>query len=617
MQNFMIGCNFWDSKSGTDMWVNFDEDSLAKDLDALAESGVNCMRCFPNWRDFQPVIALREWRGNFKEYRLTGDRFPENEFYIEPLMIERFRRFANMACDRGIKLVVSILTGWMSGRLFCPPALDSKNLICDPEALMLEEKFVRGFVMYTRDLPNIVMWDLGNECNCLGQANTPAQSYLWTVTIRNAILASDRTRKISSGMHALGFEENQPWSIYDQGLLCDLLTPHPYPSPTVGGDVDPADRPRTTMIPTAQCEYYAGLSGREVMIQEQGTFSDMLINRVGASMFLRVNVCSSYANGYKGYFWWCSHEHLRLGNPPYSWSMIERELGMLDLDRKPKPVGVEMKRLAGLLDTLPDLPKRQNDSVIVLSRGQDQWQTAATSFILAKRAGLTPVIASCYHEIPEAPLYILPSVTGWASLYKEAYDTLLERVEKGAKLLITVNSGLLCEFEKVTGLRSFGMSQGGHDSIEVAGKKIPFDYGKKFALKPLTAEVIASDSTGNVVFSKNKLGKGEVYILAFPLETVVWRRQGAYEDNMPDYPAIYAEAAKEILDGKPMRCDEHDVSLTLHPDGDDYYAVAVNYINEVRDAEPTIAKGWKLEVIHGDFSAVEPCGMAVARLVRE
>ena len=139
------------------------------------------------------------------------------------------------------------------------------------------------------------MWDLGNECNCLGTANSPAESYLWTSTIRNAILAADDTRKISSGMHSLVFEENQPWSIRDQGLLTDILTPHPYPSPTVGGDVDPANRLRTTMIPTAQCEYYAGLSGKPVMIQEQGTFSDMLINREGAADFARVNICSRFS----------------------------------------------------------------------------------------------------------------------------------------------------------------------------------------------------------------------------------------------------------------------------------------------------------------------------------
>ena len=617
MKDFLLGCNFWDSASGTDMWANFDEDSLRSDLDALAASGVNTMRCFPNWRDFQPVTALREWRGGLKEYRLTGDRFPENEFYIEPVMIERFRKFAKMCDERGIKLVVSILTGWMSGRLFCPPALDSKNLICDPEALMFEEIFVRGFVTYTKDLPNIVMWDLGNECNCLGQAGTKAQTWLWTSTIRNAILSVDNTRKISSGMHALGFDEYQPWAIRDQGLLCDLLTPHPYPSPTVGGDVDPADRPRTTMIPTAQCEYYSGLSGRPVMIQEQGTFSDMLINRVGASRFLRVNICSSYANGYKGYFWWCSHEHLKLERPPYSWSMIERELGMLDLERKPKPVGEEMKRLGELIDSLPEIPEKETDSVIVLSRGQRQQEVAMTSFILAKRAGLTPKIVSSAREIPDSKLYILPSLTGWASLYKEPYDFLIGKVKAGATLLITVDSGLICEFEKVTGLISSGMASGGRSEMKLCGETLGIEYSKKFSLEPYGAEILARDASGNVVFAKNKLGGGYVCFLGFPVENQLWRRQGAYEPGTPDYSVIYKTAAKEILDKKPMRLSDPEVSLTLHPDGENYYAVAVNYINEERDSKPVIADGWSFEPIYGELSKVEPCGMAVGRLVRK
>lgn len=617
MEDFMIGCNFWDSKSGTDMWINFDEESLAHDLDALSNSGIRYMRCFPNWRDFQPVIKLRAWGGNFKEYRLIGDRFPDNEYFIEPVMIERFRKFALMAHERNIKLIVSVLTGWMSGRLFYPPALEGKNLISDNEALMFEEKFVRGFVEYTKDLPNIVMWDLGNECNCLGKTDDPAESYLWTATIRNAILASDSSRKISSGMHSLRFEENQPWSAREQGLLTDMLTPHPYPSPTVGGDVDVANRLRTSMISTAQCEYYSGLSGRPVMIQESGTFSDMLINREGAADYARINICSSYANGFKGYLWWCSHEHLKLTKPPYTWSMIERELGLLDLEHNPKPVGDELKRLGKIIDELPELSEKVRDSVIVLSHDQEQWPIAATSFILAKRAGLTPSIASCNRGIPQAPLYILPSLAGWASLHKEAYDTLIERVYDGATLLITVQSGLICEFEKVTGLRSNGMSNGGKGTVNIDGKVLPFDYSKKFHLSSLSAKVLASDEDGNAVFAVNTLGKGKVYFLGFPLESFVWSRQGAYEPEMPQYHIIYEKAAREIIDAKPMRCLNPDISLTLHPDGDGFHAVAVNYMSETENSEVSLADGWTLEPIFGDFSAVERCSMAVGRLVRK
>lgn len=617
MKDFMIGCNFWDSKSGTDMWLNFDEESLAKDLDALAATGIKYMRCFPNWRDFQPVIALKSWGGFLNEYRLTGDRFPENEYYIDPVMIERFRKFAMMAHKRNIKLVVSVLTGWMSGRLFYPQILESRNLITDPLALMFEEKFVRGFVTYTKDLPNIVMWDLGNECNCMGQVTKPEESYLWTSTIRNAILAADNSRKISSGMHSLNFDDIKPWSIKEQGLLTDMLSNHPYPSPTVGGNVDQANRLRTTMIPTAQCEYYSAISGKPTMIQEQGTFSDMLINREGAADFARINICSSYANGFNGYFWWCSHEHLKLNQPPYTWSMNERELGLLDADRNPKPVGKELKRMGELLDTLPELSPKITDTVIVLSNDTEYQPVGFTSYILAKRAGLTPTFASYKYNIPEAPFYILPSIAGWAPINKECFDTLVERVNNGATLLVTVNSGMICEFEKTFGLRSSGMTKTGKGSYTVDGYELPYEYVIKYHLSSIGAKVLAKAEDGNVILSENKLGKGKILLLSYPLESLVWQRQGAYEAGEPAYHHIYEIAAKDILANKPMKCLNPDIALTLHEEVDGYYAVAVNYMNEIADAKVSIADGWTLETVYGDFNAVESCGMAVGKIVKK
>ncbi len=620
MQKFYLGCNFWDSKSGTDMWINFDEDSLRADLDALESIGVKALRCFPNWRDFQPVIMLRGWRGNPKEYRLTGDRIPENEFFIDPVMIERFRIFAKLAEERDMELVASVLTGWMSGRLFCPPALEGKNLINDYEALMLEEKFVRGFVEYTKDIPNIVMWDLGNECNCLGQAGSRYQSYHWTATIRNAILASDQTRPISSGMHGLDFDPNGTWSIADQGELCDYLSNHPYPSPTIGGDVDPANRLRTTMLPTAQCEYYAGISGKPSFIQEQGTFSDMLIGREGAADFLRVNICSSIAGGYKGYFWWCAHEHLHLTKPPYTWSMIERELGILDSDRTPKPVGEEMKKLSLLIDSLPYIPEKQTDSVIIGTNEQNQWGICASSFILAKRAGLTPRICSCHNrEIPKAPLYILPSLTGWESIYAETYNELLKRVhDDGATLFISVSSGFICEFEHVTGLHSLGMSKSGAGKMEWNGNTYHIEYTKKFRLEAITAEILAEDAAGDPVFAKNSFGKGSVYFLAFPLENMLWGHTGAYDEGRTDYSVIYAEAAKDILKDKPMRALEKDISLTLHPETENsYIAIAVNYSPDTKNASIKLSDKFRAEPIYGDMSSIGGCNMAICRIVRE
>ncbi len=618
MKNFLLGCNFWDSKSGTDMWINFDEDSLREDLDALQSIGVNTLRCFPNWRDFQPVIALRGWRGNFKEYRLTGDRLPENEYYIDPVMIERFKIFARLAEERGISLIVSVLTGWMSGRLFYPPLLEGKNLFKDPEALVFEEKFVRGFVKYTKDIPNIVMWDLGNECNCLGYTDTRSEGYLWTVTIRNAILASDSSRKISSGMHGLDFDANGKWPIADQGEICDMLSTHPYPSPTIGGDIDNANKLRTTMLPTAQCAFYEGISHKPVMIQEQGVLSNMIANRKCAADFLRANICSSIANGHGGYLWWCAHEHLHLTRPPYTWSMIERELGILDHERVPKPVGTEMKRLSEIIEKLPEIPEKVTDSVIVCTNEQNQWGVSATSFILAKRAGLTPKICSFFdRNIPVAPIYFLPSIMGWAPIYAEPYNELLRRVhDDGATLLVSTGSGFICEVERVTGLTSLGMKKGGRSTMSFAGKDYGIAYNKKFTLESIGAKVLARDSEGDPVFCVNEFGKGKVYFLSFPLESMLWDTQGAYDEGKTEYSDIYREICGNILAEKPILSGDPDVSLTVHPDTDgSILVIAVNYTNKDKDSKYTVSDGYTVVPVLGDMNDVKACDMAICRLI--
>ena len=39
-RNFLIGCNYWDSVSGTDMWKKWNPEEVEKDLDALEKIGV-------------------------------------------------------------------------------------------------------------------------------------------------------------------------------------------------------------------------------------------------------------------------------------------------------------------------------------------------------------------------------------------------------------------------------------------------------------------------------------------------------------------------------------------------------------------------------------------------
>ena len=120
MKGFLTGVNYWASNAGADMWRDWREDVVEKDLDALAANGVEVLRVFPNWRDFQPVEPVMGGGNTAREYLLTGDRVPENPWYLETVMLERFSVLCRLAEERGLKLIVGLITGWMSGRMYCP-----------------------------------------------------------------------------------------------------------------------------------------------------------------------------------------------------------------------------------------------------------------------------------------------------------------------------------------------------------------------------------------------------------------------------------------------------------------------------------------------------------------
>ena len=55
---FKIGCNYWASDSGTEMWKKYNSDTIRKDFAVLKSNGIDYLRVFPNWRDFQPVSVI-------------------------------------------------------------------------------------------------------------------------------------------------------------------------------------------------------------------------------------------------------------------------------------------------------------------------------------------------------------------------------------------------------------------------------------------------------------------------------------------------------------------------------------------------------------------------------
>ena len=606
MKTFLLGVNYWASHAGVDMWQDWREDVVERDLEILAQNGVNTMRVFPNWRDFQCVEPLFTNNHTLREYRMVGDRLPENPWYLEEVMLERFETLCRIAQKHNIRLIVGLITGWMSGRLYVPTMLNEKNVYTDPVALYFEQLFIKGFVERMKSQSSIWAWDLGNECNCMDLAVSREVAYSWSSMVVNAIRACDQSRPIVSGMHSL--EISGVWNIQDQGQLTDILTTHPYPFWVEHAQLTPLTSFRTLMHATAQTQYYAAIGGKPCLVEELGSMGPMNLSEEIAPNFLKTNLWSNWAHGSPGVLWWCAFDQSDLTGTPYDWNMFERELGMIRTDMEPKPVLRQLNRFGRQLEELNlDLPPRKTDGVCILSWGQDHAGIAFMSFLLGKQAGLTLDFAHCDQPLPDSDLYFLPSVRV-DNMSRRSYMALKQKVYDGATLCISVRDGTFTEFEAFTGFRVETAARAGKSGyIQLEGQSFDYHKAHQYRLSATRAEVLAWDEAGEPAFGVAPYGKGKVYFLNLPLEEMLLDDPQGFEKG---WHRIYEIAAETVLDGHILRKTNPKVGMTLH----NGYGVLVNYSEEPQDAGLTCRDPERtLTPVYGDAARIAPFDAAIVK----
>lgn len=590
MKDYIIGCNYWASNAGAEMWVDFCEESIEKDLKTLSENGVGYLRVFPNWRDFQPVMPLYSG-SQIYEYRLTGERVPTNKYYLDDAAMERFEVFCNIARKYNMKLIVGLITGWMSGRLFVPPLMYGKNPYTDHTALLFQQKLITGFVKHFKNRDEIYAWDLGNECNCMWWMDDNKEAaHSWTLTMSNCIRAADNTRKVISGMHNLSIEGT--WTIEDQAEGSDILTTHPYPYWAEHTRVDTYSSIRTLLHATCETKLYSDIGDRPCLVEEIGTMGPMNCCDETSAGFVKANLYSNWANGASGLMWWCAHEQSNLTTPPYTWNMCEIELGMTDKNGEPKPVLKEFKKFKEFMSSVDfELPPAHEDGVCILTKNQDHWGVAYMAYVLGKQAGVNLRFAYGESELPESNVYLMPSAKGHLVMARERYLELIKKVKNGATLYISNDECILAEFNELTGL------------IASNSRKT------KRILKPNGAEVLKADESGLPVFTKYKLGKGTVYYLDYPLESMLLGENGAFENT---HHEIYSEIFETSYDTHILTCENKDIGITQHFGDEKSYAVLVNYSGDEVIPVVTISQKYKLtREIKGNLKIVEPFGTTI------
>ena len=571
VETFEVGCNYWARHAGVYMWRNWDARQVEKDLDLLAAHGMTVLRVFPLWPDFQPLTAEYGGCGVFRGYTQNGGPI-KNYAAVDDAMIDRFRYLCEVAEKRGIKLVVGLVTGWMSGRLFVPPALEGKNVLIDPDAIAWQCRFVRYFVDSLKDHPAIAAWDLGNECNCMGDAKAE-QLWLWMHAVSSEIRVNDPSRPVVSGMHSVKTLKDAKVNVRQQSELVDWLTTHPYPLWTPECNLEQFDSLRNGCHPACETTLYANLSGRPAFVEEAGSMGPGIVSEERAAAAMRMQMFSCWAAGVPAFVWWCAFDQGHLDFAPYDWTAIERELGLFKVDGTPKPIATGMRDFASFIKSLPfaALPPRRIDAVVLVSEKEDFWKQALGAWLLSRQAGFDICYAPAEGEWPQSSFYILPSSASnsYTTYSHRAWKRLVGKVQLGATVLITLGNGaVLSDLEAVAGVRTeshFKCNTTRHVIAKKGGFDLPDSYVRRISL--VDGDVLAKDAEGSPVMTMKRLGTGQVVFM-----------NGAVEVNasIDGWPA-YAEAAEVAGVKRLVRGDNPSVGFTEHSMNGVTYVVAVNY----------------------------------------
>lgn len=306
-----VGVNYWPASCGVDMWARWPEAEIMADLALVKRLGMDSVRFFLRWQDFEPEEGI-----------------------LDQAQFARLDRLLGWFAELGLKAHPSLFVGWMSGGTFWPAWKRGRNLFSDPVLRARSARFAAAATqVISRHREQVLAVDLGNELNCLAEAHaaSPADNAAWFREVSAAVKGVDPGLLLVSGN-----EQTQILADahrFDAQPGTDFLSMHGYPVPNwhateFDGMADPLC---PDLLP---CYCAAARAFAPVMLQEFGT----ILTADGPRMhsYLQPMLAGARRAGANGFLYWC----LRDIPPtvfPYTKVGMESQLGMVDAAGRLKP----------------------------------------------------------------------------------------------------------------------------------------------------------------------------------------------------------------------------------------------------------------------------------------
>jgi len=351
MLRFLLGVNYWPRTRAMAMWSRFDAGEIDEDFARIAALGLDVVRIFLLWEDFQPAPDA-----------------------ISPAALTRFERVLDLASARGLRVMPTLFCGHMSGVNWLPdwtldPTYPSERFrtftrggtsaygigdFYTGELLEAQRIFARAVGDRARDHAALFAWDLGNEFSNLREPRRPADAEHWSAALTHDLFDSSNVG-VTGGLHGEDVTRDRHIRPSSIAAPWKFATMHGYSvySEFARNRTDPEVVPFLAEL-TASC------AGQRVLFSEFGNPTcppGSETHELAGYGCLSELEMAEYAwrvldrlqhRGALGAFWWCWADYAPelAQTPPFDRAPHELRFGIVRDDGSEKPVAAALAAFA-------------------------------------------------------------------------------------------------------------------------------------------------------------------------------------------------------------------------------------------------------------------------------
>jgi endo-1,4-beta-mannosidase len=393
---FILGVNYWPRRKAMYWWSDFDAGEVREEFALIAELGMNVVRLFLLWDDWQPS--------------------PDT---VSKDCLDNLAKVCDIAVENNLGLDITFFTGHMSGPNWsprwlldknAPPAsnwvrqvvsegrvVDSyyRNPFTDSVALDAERLLLRTVVSQLKDHPSVWMWNLGNEPDLFAfPPNAPA-GQAWTREMVQLIKSIDSSHPVTCGLHSASLHGDVGLRIDQVYSETDVAVMHSYPMYVhwAKHPLDPDLVPYTCALVTALCgkptlmEEWGGCTtspGKQSEVWEWtrygGPNKQFMASEEDLAAYVEAVLPKLVEVGATGSMLWCFADYIPelWDKPPCEESIHERFFGLVRPDGSLKPHAEVVKRFAATKPTV----KTENIRRVNLDITPDEYYQDATGHLV-------------------------------------------------------------------------------------------------------------------------------------------------------------------------------------------------------------------------------------------